>query len=65
MLLLLMRQFFYLTIIIYASWGKALARDIALTRGKIYNLNTFMVQATEEIIAYYYKLQSSQFYSTV
>jgi len=40
----------YLTMIIYSSSSKALARDIALARGVIYDRNTFMVQTTAEIM---------------
>ncbi len=42
----------HLTIINYASSSVALARDIALTGGMVYDRNTFMVQATAEIITY-------------
>jgi hypothetical protein len=54
----------YLTIIIYSSSSKALARDIALASGVIYDRNTFIVQTTAEIITYDCKLQLQHFYST-
>jgi hypothetical protein len=47
----------YLTIINYASCSGPLGRDIALTGGMIYDRNTFMVQATAEIISYNRKLR--------
>ncbi len=38
----------YLMIVIYAFSSIALARDMALARGVIYDQNTFVVQATTD-----------------
>jgi hypothetical protein len=48
----------YLKTVIYNSSSLALARDLAIATGVIYNCNTFMVHATAEINSYHCKLQS-------
>ncbi len=47
----------YLTVVIYSSSSKALARDIAMASVVIYDRNTFIVQAMAEIMTYDCKLQ--------
>jgi hypothetical protein len=44
--------------VIYTPSSLAVARDVAIATGVIYNRNTFMVQATAEINSYNCKLQS-------